>query len=129
MQFLSHRMFKESLNELGFDNPTFEELYSFAESNNIGCVIDEVDGKWMYSIHSNKSILDDIEYDTFDECELEMFKHLIMDLQFLMGSEEDWYFTLTDEQRKMIERGIDDVKNGRVVPHEEVMKRVKELFK
>lgn len=129
MNFLSHSIFRDKLKELGFDNPTFEDLYSFAESNNISCVIDEVDGKWVYSIYYDDFIFNDKEYDSFDECELEMFKHLITDLEFIMDVEEDWYYTLTDEQKKQIERGIDDVKNGRVVPHEEVMKRVEELFK
>ena len=130
MDFLYHSIFKDKLKEFGFDNPTFEDLYLFAESNNINCVIDELDGKWLYRIYCNEYVFDDCdEYDNLDECELDMFRHLITDLEFIMGIEEDWYYTLTDEQRKQIERGLEDVKNGRVVPHEEVMKQVKELFK
>lgn len=129
MDFLHHSIFKHKLKEFGFDNPTFEDLYLFAKSNDINCVIDEVDGKWVYSIYYNEFIFNEVEYDSYDKCELDMFRHLIMDLEFIMGIEEDWYYTLTDEQRKQIERGLDDVKNGRVIPHEEVMKQVKELFK
>ena len=129
MDFLYHSIFKEKLKEFGFDNPAFEDLYLFAESNNINCVIDEVDGKWVYRIYCNEYVFDDCdEYDNLDECELDMFRHLIMDLEFIMGIEEDWYYTLTDEQRKQIERGLEDVKNGRVVPHEEVMKNIKKIL-
>ena len=39
MDFLYHSIFKEKLKEFGFDNPTFEDLYLFAESNNINWFI------------------------------------------------------------------------------------------
>lgn len=41
---------------------------------------------------------------------------------------QDWYYKLTDEQRASIERGLKDVEEGRVIPHEEVMRQIKEKF-
>jgi len=35
-------------------------------------------------------------------------------------SSEDWWNELTAEQRQGIERGLKDINEGRVVPHEEV---------
>ena len=37
-------------------------------------------------------------------------------------SSSDWWDDISDEEKKSIEKGIDDYKNGRVVSHEEVMK-------
>lgn len=41
---------------------------------------------------------------------------------------QDWYYKLTDDQRASIERGLKDVEEGRVTPHEEVMRQIKEKF-
>jgi len=35
-------------------------------------------------------------------------------------SEDDWWNELSDEQRQGIQRGLKDVENGRVIPHDEV---------
>jgi len=35
-------------------------------------------------------------------------------------SSDDWWNELSTEQRKGIERGLKDIDDGRVVPHEEV---------
>jgi hypothetical protein len=128
MNISEHLKLKEKLEKLGLNDPTFEDLYLFAELNNISCVIDEVDGKWVYNIYYDEFIFNEVEYDSFDECELEMFKYLIYNFESIMVDKNDWYYTLTDEQRKQIERGLDDVKNGRVVPHEEVMKNIKKIL-
>lgn len=37
--------------------------------------------------------------------------------------DHDWWNTLTDEQKKGIERGLRDIDEGRTVPHEEVKQR------
>lgn len=34
----------------------------------------------------------------------------------------DWWDTISEEERKHIEAGLDDMANGRTVPHEEVRK-------
>jgi len=38
-------------------------------------------------------------------------------------SKEDWWNDLSDEQRQGIHRGLKDIKEGRVVPHDEVRLR------
>lgn len=38
-------------------------------------------------------------------------------------SEADWWDELEEEEKASIERGLDDLKNGRVISHEEVMKQ------
>lgn len=38
------------------------------------------------------------------------------------SSEEDWYDELSDAEKKSIELGLDDIKEGRVVAHSEVKK-------
>lgn len=48
--------------------------------------------------------------------------------KFLL-KEKDWSMELTDEQKASIKRGLKDIEEGRVTPHEEVMKKVKEMFK
>ena len=40
--------------------------------------------------------------------------------------ESDWADELSEEQIKSIERGLDDVKNGRVIPH--VMRNLAQKF-
>lgn len=36
------------------------------------------------------------------------------------GSKDDWWLELSDEQRQGIQRGLKDVEDGRVIPHDEV---------
>ena len=38
-------------------------------------------------------------------------------------SEADWWDELEEEETASIERGLDDLKNGRVISHKEVMKQ------
>lgn len=40
------------------------------------------------------------------------------------NDEDDWYNNLSDEAKASIERGLDDVKHGRTVSHENAMKRM-----
>jgi len=42
------------------------------------------------------------------------------------NQEEDWYNLLSEEEKASIERGLDDLKNGRVVSHEVAAKRISE---
>ncbi len=39
------------------------------------------------------------------------------------GSKDDWWDELSDEQKQGIQRGLKDVEEGRVIPHEEVRLR------
>lgn len=42
------------------------------------------------------------------------------------NQEDDWYNLLSEEEKASIERGLDDLKNDRVVSHEAAMKRISE---
>jgi predicted transcriptional regulator len=42
------------------------------------------------------------------------------------NQEEDWYNLLSEAEKASIERGLDDLKNGRVVSNEVAMKRISE---
>jgi predicted transcriptional regulator len=44
------------------------------------------------------------------------------------SKDHDWAEDLSVEQIKAIEKGLDDVKHGRVIPHNEVMKKLSEKF-
>jgi len=41
----------------------------------------------------------------------------------LKSSDHDWWEDLTQEQKKGIEKGLQDIDQGRTVPHEEVKKK------
>ncbi|WP_335965107.1 hypothetical protein [Galbibacter sp. PAP.153] len=38
---------------------------------------------------------------------------------------KDWYDDLSEAYQQDIQKGLDDIANGRVVPHEQVMAKVK----
>lgn len=40
------------------------------------------------------------------------------------SKEEDWYTELSDASKASIERGLDDLKNGRVISNEQAMARI-----
>lgn len=42
--------------------------------------------------------------------------------------ENDWYEDLSDAQKQSIEKGLDDIKHGRVKNHEEVMDEMKKKY-
>lgn len=58
--------------------------------------------------------------DKADERVLKMVNALL-----LADQEDDWYEELSDDAKASIERGLEDVKNGRVTSHEVVMKKYK----
>lgn len=43
-------------------------------------------------------------------------------------SEGDWYDDLSDAQKQSIDRGLDDIKHGRVRSHKEVMDEMKKKY-
>lgn len=123
--------FIEKLKSFGLTDPTFGELYSFFESKGIDFSVVKFGDKWFYTIHNPKTdyYFSDAKFDNPDFCELEMFKHIVLNYEEITNHNYDWSLTLTDEQKRQIEKGLDDVKNGRVVPHEEVMERIKQMLK
>ena len=40
-------------------------------------------------------------------------------------SETDWYNTLSENEKRNIQKGLDDITNGRVVDHEQAMAKIK----
>lgn len=42
-----------------------------------------------------------------------------------VDSEKDWWDDLSADAKKSIERGLDDIKKGKVTSHEEVIKKYK----
>jgi predicted transcriptional regulator len=46
----------------------------------------------------------------------------------LLESKKDWWDTISEAEKKAIDRGLDDIKNGRVVSHERVMKEMDKKF-
>ena len=39
------------------------------------------------------------------------------------SSDKDWWYELSDEQKTSIRKGLTDIEEGRVVPHEQVKKK------
>jgi len=39
------------------------------------------------------------------------------------GTQEDWWDTISDEERAEIEQGLAEADRGELIPHEEVMKK------
>jgi predicted transcriptional regulator len=42
-----------------------------------------------------------------------------------VDAEKDWWDDLSDDAKQSIERGLQDIENGKITPHEEVMKKYK----
>ncbi|MCX2680857.1 hypothetical protein OOZ15_12960 [Galbibacter sp. EGI 63066] len=50
-----------------------------------------------------------------------LFKHDYLE-------DEDWANSLSEEQAAYIQKGEDDIENGRVVPHSEAIKKMKDYL-
>lgn len=62
------------------------------------------------------------------------FLELLKSMDFVSNANnEDWYENLSAKEKKSIQKGIEDLENGRVHSHEEVMalakKKISELKK
>ena len=67
-----------------------------------------------------------------EEHKYTFFLELIKSMDFVsIENEEDWYGDLTFEEKKNIQKGIDDIENGKIHSHNEIMtfakKRIAEL--
>ena len=47
----------------------------------------------------------------------------------LLSSKKDWWQTISDAERQAIDIGLEDLKHGRTVSHEQVMKELDERYK
>jgi hypothetical protein len=66
------------------------------------------------------------------ESKYSFFLELIKSMDFIsIENEDDWYENLSFSEKKNIQKGIDDIENGRFFSHNEVMtfakKRIAEL--
>ncbi len=58
------------------------------------------------------------------------FLELLKSMDFVsIANNEDWYENLSAKEKKSIQKGIEDLENGRVHSHEEVMALAKEKIK
>lgn len=62
--------------------------------------------------------------DTASEKELEMANHL-----FEASKRTDWWNGIDRDQRKAIDKGIEQLEKGEGIPHEEVMKKYAKWLK
>jgi hypothetical protein len=57
-----------------------------------------------------------------EENKYSFFLELIKSMDFVsIENEEDWYENLSFSEKKNIQKGIDDIENGRIFSHNEVM--------
>ncbi|MBC7847353.1 MAG: hypothetical protein H7Y10_12780 [Flavobacterium sp.] len=57
-----------------------------------------------------------------EENKYSFFLELIKSMDFIsIENEEDWYENLSFSEKKNIQKGIDDIENGRVFSHNDVM--------
>ena len=111
------------LDEISCLSPLRQQVIEFFVEG--GIVVDISKSCYYISVgtHNFKSE----SYDNYVDCEYDCCLKLIRDFSDYLNS-EDWSMKLTPEQRESIERGLRDVKEGRVIPHEEVMRRAKEML-
>lgn len=66
----------------------------------------------------------------FNEHTLALLQLLKSDksIQIEQETEVDWYDELTEEQKTSVKRGLEDVKAGRVTPHETVMSEIRQMI-
>lgn len=69
-----------------------------------------------------------------EETKYSFFLELIKSMDFVsIENNDDWYENLSFSEKKNIQKGIDDIDNGNIFSHDEVMsiakKRINELKK
>lgn len=61
-----------------------------------------------------------------EENKYSFFLDLIKSMDFVsIENEDDWYENISFSEKKNIQKGIDDIENGRVFSHNEVMNLAK----
>jgi hypothetical protein len=103
--------------------PLRQQVIEFYTENGISVDISE---SFFYISVAKTSYKSEV-YNNFVDCEWNCCLKLIRDFSDYLDF-GDWSIKLTPEQRASIERGLKDVAEGRVIPHEEVMKKVQELL-
>jgi len=57
------------------------------------------------------------------------FMELVQKLGFEIAKDKDWYELLSTEEKMAIDKGIKDAENGNTIPHNQVMRSVKNKIK
>lgn len=47
----------------------------------------------------------------------------------MLNSEKDWWQSISNAEKRAIDIGLDDIKHGRLISHEEIMKEIEERYK
>jgi hypothetical protein len=120
------------LNKLGFNSEyNIHEVIRFFRTKELSFSVDySCLGEWEFYIVDNKTGYSfySPEVSDPDLCEYLMIEYLTEYLEKITDPNYNWAETLTEEQKESIQRGLDDLKEGRVVSHEEVMKQEKEEY-
>lgn len=51
---------------------------------------------------------------------------LRMIYQSISSDSKDWWEDLTEDQKASVERGLEDIKHGRITPHDQAMAELRE---
>lgn len=55
---------------------------------------------------------------------------VLIDIEnLIMNSKIDWWDTISDEEKNAVEEGLEDIKNGNVLTHEQVMDELRIKYK
>ena len=46
----------------------------------------------------------------------------------ILNRDKDWWDTISDAEKEAIDQGLDDIANGRLTSHEEVMKEIDDRY-
>ncbi len=49
--------------------------------------------------------------------------------EILLNNKKDWWHTISDAEKKAIDIGLDDIKHGRVISHEQAMAKIENRYK
>jgi len=47
----------------------------------------------------------------------------------LLNSKSDWWTSITNLEQKAIEEGLDDIKSGRILSHQQVIHEINKIYK
>ena len=58
----------------------------------------------------------------------EFFEQLVNSLDFVEVDSNDWWDTISDKSKTLIQKGMEELRQGKGIPHEEVKKKVDKLL-
>jgi uncharacterized damage-inducible protein DinB len=60
--------------------------------------------------------------------DIEVLQALKTLLSHKVSKEEDWWNSISEEERNEIKQGLEEALNGEVIPHDEILKKYKKWF-